>query len=87
MAAKLTGLTHKIAIQMHLLAGAVPFVVLAPCGQSGNFWIHPPTCQAYNTGYSAYWKIKRDFTNAENLKRRGKLGDRGVDGIRSVLRI
>jgi len=40
MAAKLTRLTHKIAIQLHLVA-AVPFTVLAPGGQSGNFWIHP----------------------------------------------
>jgi len=35
MAAKLARLTHKIAIQLHLVA------VLAPGGQSGNFWIHP----------------------------------------------
>jgi uncharacterized membrane protein len=40
MAAKLTRLTHKIAIQLHIVAGAVPFAVLAPGGQSGNFWIH-----------------------------------------------
>jgi len=40
MAAKLTRLTHKIAIQLHLVA-AVPFAVLAPGGQSGNFWLHP----------------------------------------------
>jgi hypothetical protein len=39
MAAKLTRLTHKIAIQLHLVA-AVPFTVLAPGGQSGNLWIH-----------------------------------------------
>jgi hypothetical protein len=38
MAAKLTRLTHKIAIQ---LQRAVPFAVLAPCRQSGNFWIQP----------------------------------------------
>jgi len=36
MAAKLTKLTHKIAI-------AVPFAVLAPGGESGNFWIHART--------------------------------------------
>jgi len=36
MAAKLTRLTHKIAIQLHLVA-AVPFAVLAAGGQSGNF--------------------------------------------------
>jgi len=34
MAAKLTRLTHTTAIQLHLVA------VLAPGGQSGNFWIH-----------------------------------------------
>jgi len=38
MATKLTRLTHKIAIQ---LQRAVPFAVLAPGCQSGNFWIHP----------------------------------------------
>jgi hypothetical protein len=37
MAAKLIRLTHKIAIK---LRRAVPFAVLAPCGQSGNFWLH-----------------------------------------------
>jgi len=41
MAAKLTRLTHKIAIQLQLWQRAVPFAVLAPGGQSGNFWIHP----------------------------------------------
>jgi hypothetical protein len=41
MAAKLTRLTHKIAIQRHLVAE--PFAVLAPGGQSGNFWTHPRT--------------------------------------------
>jgi hypothetical protein len=41
MAAKLTRLTHKITIQMHLVAESLPFAVLAPGGQSGNFWIQP----------------------------------------------
>jgi hypothetical protein len=41
MAAKLTRLTHKIAIQLHLVAESCTFVVLAPGGQSGNFWTHP----------------------------------------------
>jgi hypothetical protein len=40
MVTKLTRLTYKIAIQLHLVA--VPFAVLAPGGQFGNFWIHPP---------------------------------------------
>jgi hypothetical protein len=42
MASKLTKLTHKIAIQLHLLT-AVLFVVLFPGGQFVNFWIHPRT--------------------------------------------
>jgi len=40
MAAKPSRLTHKTAIQLHLVV-AVPFAVLAPGGQSGNFCIHP----------------------------------------------
>jgi len=40
MVAKLTGLTHKIAIQLHLVAESLPFAVLAPGGRPGNFWIH-----------------------------------------------
>jgi hypothetical protein len=40
MGAKLTGLTYKIATQLHLVT-AVPFAVLARYGQSGNFWIYP----------------------------------------------
>jgi hypothetical protein len=40
MAVKLTRLTQKITIQLHLMAESLPFTVLAPGGQSGNFWIH-----------------------------------------------
>jgi hypothetical protein len=40
METKLTRLTHKIAIQLHLVAESLPFAVLAPGGQSGNFWIY-----------------------------------------------
>jgi len=39
MATKLTRLTHKIATQLHLVAESLSFAVLAPEGQSGNFWI------------------------------------------------
>jgi hypothetical protein len=36
------GKIHKMAIQLHLMAAScVPFAVLAPGGQSGNFWIDP----------------------------------------------
>jgi hypothetical protein len=42
MAAKLSRLTHKIAIQLHLVQTVVPLAVVVPGGQSGNFWIHPP---------------------------------------------
>jgi len=41
MATKVTRLTHKIAIQLHLVAESCTITVLAPGGQSGNFWIHP----------------------------------------------
>jgi hypothetical protein len=41
MAAKLTRLIHKIAIQLHLVAETISFAVLAPGGQSGNFLIRP----------------------------------------------
>jgi len=42
MAAKLTKLTHKITIQLRLLAESCTICSsLAPGGQSGNFWIHP----------------------------------------------
>jgi len=41
MASQFTILTHKIAIQLHLVVEILPFAVLAPGGQSGNFWIHP----------------------------------------------
>jgi hypothetical protein len=39
MATKLTRLTHKIAIQLHLVAKSSTVCVLAPGGQSGYFWI------------------------------------------------
>jgi hypothetical protein len=41
MAAKLTRLTRKIAIQLQLVAKSCIIAVPAPGGQSGNFWIHP----------------------------------------------
>jgi hypothetical protein len=37
MAAKLTRLTHKKAIQLHLAAESS----IICSGQSGNFWLHP----------------------------------------------
>jgi len=43
MAAKLTRLTHKIAVQLHLGAKSCTiFAAHAPGDQSGNFWIHSP---------------------------------------------
>jgi len=44
MEAKLARLTHKLAIQLHLVI-VIPFAVLAPGGQSGNCWIHPRICK------------------------------------------
>jgi len=52
MVAKLTRLTHKIAIQLHLVAESCTFAVFAPGGQSGNF------------GYTlvSSWRLRADFT-------------------------
>jgi len=44
MAAKLTRLIYKTEIQLDLMAEGLPFVVLAPGGQSGNFWIQRRVC-------------------------------------------
>jgi hypothetical protein len=52
MAAKLTRLSHKIAIQLHLVAESLPFAAVAPGGQSGNFWVHSrmsPAAVFYHT--------------------------------------
>jgi hypothetical protein len=45
-AAKLTRLTHKIAIELHLIVESYTICVLASGSQSGNFWIdiHLFTC-------------------------------------------
>jgi len=63
MAAKLTRLTHKIAIQLHLVAETVPFAVLAPGGQSGNFWIHGRIHPLMNLcSHERFTTINRYFT-------------------------
>jgi len=49
MAAKLTRLTHKVAIWQ----SAISFAVLAPGGKSGNFWIHNRISQLTNHNNSA----------------------------------
>jgi len=48
MTAKLTRLTHKITIQLSLVAESLPLGDLAPGGQSGNFWIHPRMSLTWN---------------------------------------
>jgi len=40
MATKFTKPAHKIAIKLYLVVESIPFTVLAPGGQSKNFWIH-----------------------------------------------
>jgi hypothetical protein len=40
MMTKLTRLTHKIAIQLHLVAESCTICSSRSGGQSGNFWIH-----------------------------------------------
>jgi hypothetical protein len=50
MAAKLTRLTHKIAIQLHLVVDSCTICSFVPGGQSGNFWIHPRICSNKSGG-------------------------------------
>jgi len=70
-AAKLTRLTHKIAIQLHLVT-AVPYAVLAPGGQSWNFWMHPHTVSGQfvqtvfiNTSHKSFRDV---LSNCNRLK-------------------
>jgi hypothetical protein len=63
MIATLTILTHKTAYNCTYWQRAVPFAVLAPGGQSGNFWIHPCIAgrraiqwAAYNTKEQGLYK-------------------------------
>jgi hypothetical protein len=71
MAAKVTRLNHKIAIQLHLVAErAVPFAVLAPGGQSGNFWLHPRALSCVwspsnGTAVSYHCQVDRTEGNTE----------------------
>jgi hypothetical protein len=53
MAAKLTRLTHKIAIQLHLVTESCTICSSAPGGQSGNFWKHHRTWMPY---YYTWWQ-------------------------------
>jgi hypothetical protein len=47
MAAKLARLTHKIAIQLHLVAESCTICSSRSGGQSGNFLIHPRKLQSH----------------------------------------
>jgi len=59
MVAKLTRLTHEIVIQLHLVT-AVPFAVLAPGGQSGNFWINPRVVFVISIKFSLFCLIQTE---------------------------
>jgi hypothetical protein len=41
MEAELTRLIHKMEKQLHRAAESCIICILAPGGQSGNFWTHP----------------------------------------------
>jgi len=43
MAAKLSRLTHRIAVQLHLVAESCTICSSRSGGQSGNLWIHHRT--------------------------------------------
>jgi hypothetical protein len=50
MAANITILTHKIAIQLHLVAESCTICSSRSSAQSGNFRIHPRTVDCINKG-------------------------------------
>jgi hypothetical protein len=60
MAAKLTRLTHKIAIQLHLVT-AVPFAVLAPGGLSGYSQLNSEYMCVYVCMYVCMYVCIYDF--------------------------
>jgi len=63
MAAKLTRLIHRIAIQLRLVAESCTVCILAPGGQTGNFWIHPRifmSCR-HSTGRNSNTKIDKKY--------------------------
>jgi hypothetical protein len=76
MVAKLTGLTHKIAIKLHIVAESC---VLAPDGQSGNFWIHPHTCVRTGFGINERNKQTRRMEKAQMRFIRVAAGYRVMD--------
>jgi hypothetical protein len=48
MAVKLTRLTHKIVIQLHIVADSSAICGLSPGSQFGNFWMNPHTLCLYS---------------------------------------
>jgi uncharacterized membrane protein len=62
MAAKLTRLSHKIAMQLHLVAESFTIPVLAPGGQSKNFWIHRRIWRLFDAAYINEMRLKHFFT-------------------------
>jgi hypothetical protein len=81
MAAKLTRLTYRMAIQLHL------FAVLAPGGQSGNFWIHPLMINVYKSlvrnfeGRRPPERSRRRWVDSIEIYPK-EIGCKGVDWIR-----
>jgi hypothetical protein len=66
MAAKLTRVTHKIVIQLHPVADSCTIWILAPGGQSGNFWItlvHQTLSSLFTINYSASLLSSTGLTN------------------------
>jgi len=55
MAAKLNKLTHKIAIQLQIVAESCTICSSPPGGQSGNFWIHPRTSFPVAYSWRGVW--------------------------------
>jgi hypothetical protein len=62
MAAKLTTLTHKIAMQLLLVAESCTICVIVPGGQSGNVWIQARMVNMWKE-ISCLVKISLGFIN------------------------
>jgi hypothetical protein len=54
MAAKLTKVTHKIAIQLHLVAESCTICSSRSRQPAGNFLIHPRTCSSHGVIRNVY---------------------------------
>jgi len=75
--AKLTRLTHKIAIKLHLMAESCTVCSSSPGGRSENFWIRSRMLDFYSPNAyhtSVFWRLWRQiFKCSLNVQRNKKI--------------